>query len=267
MRLRLRRRPRCGPGRAGGPLPARPVPPLRASARGPARVERARRRSRSGCSRSAITSAAGSATSTPTSDTLRSISVTRPKSRSMRMSESVSTPKPAIAVMPDAATAAPVRAVRAPQRLDRVAPGDPLLAVALGQQHAELGRDRDHQRAERDRHRVQRHAHGEQDQRRPARREHDRHERRERAPAIAAERDREHQRDRREARRAVSPVAATGSPPARRTAPRAPAGRPGCALHPLRRMQARAHRFDHAAAARGPSAGCRTPASPRVDRA
>ena len=123
----------------------------------------------------ASTSAAGSATSTPTSDTLRSISVTRPKSRSMRMSDSASTPKPAIAV--DArgghgGAGAPVGCGAAPRPCR--SPASTLLAVALGEQHAELGRDRDHERAQRDRHRVQRHAHGEQDQRRPAGGEHDR---------------------------------------------------------------------------------------------
>ena len=51
----------------------------------------------------------GSATSTPSSETLRSIRVTSPKSRSIWISDSASTPKPAIAVTPEAATAAPVR--------------------------------------------------------------------------------------------------------------------------------------------------------------
>jgi hypothetical protein len=36
------------------------------------------------------------------------MSVTNPKSRSIVMSENTSTPNPAIAVMPDASTAAPV---------------------------------------------------------------------------------------------------------------------------------------------------------------
>ena len=38
----------------------------------------------------------------------------------------------------------------------RLVPGRALLAVALGEQHAELGGDRDHERAERCRHRVER---------------------------------------------------------------------------------------------------------------
>src|SRR3954469_18705793 len=58
--------------------------------------------------RSASTSTAGSTTSTPSSDTVRSTTVTQPKSRSMRMSETARTAKPAIAVAPDASTAAPV---------------------------------------------------------------------------------------------------------------------------------------------------------------
>ena len=56
------------------------------------------------------TSAAGRTTITPSSETVRSTTVTMPKSRSMRMSEAISAAKPAMAVMPDAITAAPVDA-------------------------------------------------------------------------------------------------------------------------------------------------------------
>ena len=98
--------------------------------------------------RSARTSTAGSTASTPTSDTARSITVTSPKSRSIATSEAISTAKPAIAVTPEASTAAPVTRYVRSQRLDRLPPGLALLAVARAQQDRELGRDRDHQRAQ-----------------------------------------------------------------------------------------------------------------------
>ena len=72
--------------------------------------------------------------------------------------------------------------------------------MSLGEQHAELGGDRDHERTERDRHRVQRHAHGKQDQRRPAAGQRDRRERHERPAHVAAEGQQQHERDDREAR-------------------------------------------------------------------
>ena len=55
--------------------------------------------------------------------------MTRPKSRSIAMSEAIRTAKPAIAVTPEASTAAPVERVRARQRLAGVRPGLALLAV------------------------------------------------------------------------------------------------------------------------------------------
>ena len=115
----------------------------RARAATPARAATAARRARR-----ARAPPAGRA-STPSSETARSTTVTKPKSRSMRMSETTSTANPAIAVAPRRRTARAGGAVGAGQRLgDRVAV-DPLLAVALRQQHAELGRDRDDQRAQR----------------------------------------------------------------------------------------------------------------------
>src|SRR3954471_19738041 len=84
-----------------------------------ARARRSRGRGSDGtCSRraprSASTRTAGSTTRTPSSDTVRSTTVTQPKSRSMRMSDTARTAKPAIAVTPLASTAAPVeRYVRA----------------------------------------------------------------------------------------------------------------------------------------------------------
>ena len=54
-------------------------------------------------------SAAGRATITPISATARSITVTMPKSRSILTSLARSTAKPAVAVTPEASTAAPVR--------------------------------------------------------------------------------------------------------------------------------------------------------------
>src|SRR5204863_68639 len=68
---------------------------------------RSRRGTRSRA-RSARTSTAGSTARTPSSETARSTTVTQPKSRSIWMSEMTSTAKPAIAVVPDASTAAPV---------------------------------------------------------------------------------------------------------------------------------------------------------------
>ncbi len=59
---------------------------------------------------SAHTTAAGSTSSTPSSDTVRSTTVTAPKSCSMRMSDAITAAKPAIAVAPEASTAAPVEA-------------------------------------------------------------------------------------------------------------------------------------------------------------
>src|SRR3954447_7581004 len=58
---------------------------------------------------SAQTSAAGRTARTPASATARSSTVTSPKSLNMRMSETINTAKPAIAVTPEASTAAPVR--------------------------------------------------------------------------------------------------------------------------------------------------------------
>ena len=107
-----------------------------------------------------------------------------------------------------------------------------LLAVALGQQHAELGRDRDHERAERDRHRVQRNPDREQDRaptsRSPARS----------APAARARGGDRRGRRRaararpRPGRRAASPGAARGRRPASPTRPPAPAGRRGSRCTP-----------------------------------
>ncbi len=58
----------------------------------------------------AQTRAAGKTSITPSRATARSITVTKPKSRSILMSLAISTAKPAVAVTPDASTAAPVRA-------------------------------------------------------------------------------------------------------------------------------------------------------------
>ena len=84
--------------------------------------------------------------------------------------------------------------VASAQRPDRVLTGEALLAEALGEQHAELGRDRDHERTQRDGHRVQRHANCEQDQRRPSGRQHDWSQRRQCATAIAPEGEQQHER-------------------------------------------------------------------------
>ena len=59
---------------------------------------------------SAQTRAAGSTSITPSRDTLRSTTVRIPKSRSIRMSDAIRAAKPAMAVTPEASTAAPVDA-------------------------------------------------------------------------------------------------------------------------------------------------------------
>ena len=59
---------------------------------------------------SAHTSAAGSTTITPSSETVRSTTVTIPKSLSILMSDATSAAKPAMAVAPEASTADPVDA-------------------------------------------------------------------------------------------------------------------------------------------------------------
>ena len=82
--------------------------------------------------------------------------MTRPKSRSIVIPLSASTPKPAIEVMPEASTAVPVRAYVSRSASPIDAPGLALLVVAGREDHAELGGDGDHERAERRRHRVER---------------------------------------------------------------------------------------------------------------
>ena len=141
-------------------------------------------------------------------------------------------------------------------------PACALLAVALGQQHAELGRDRDHQRAERDRHRVQRDPRREQHERRPAGRQRDRDQRHERARGAAQDRAAAPARPP-PARRAAS-AARRGEDDSAALASAASTGRPASsALHARRRVQLRAHLVDHLLLARrAASGGCRTPASP-----
>ncbi len=160
-----RRRGRRRPGRA---RPARP----------------ARQRGQLAAPRS--TSTAGSTTARRPSATARSTTVTRPKLRTMAMSESASTPKPAIAVTPGDEHRRAGRAVRAPQRPATSWPRQPLLAEALGEQHAELGGDRDDQRAERGRHRVERI--GATSERGPARGQRDRDQRHDRAADVGGRR-------------------------------------------------------------------------------
>ena len=94
------------------------------------------------------------------------------------------------------------RAVGPLERLARLEAGRALLAVAGAQQHRELGRDRDHERAERGRHRVQRHAHEPQHERRPARGQRDRDERHPRARprAVDGEQGERHRRQARQRR-------------------------------------------------------------------
>ena len=115
--------------------------------------------------------------------------------------------------------------------------------MALGQQHAELGRYRDDQRPQRDRHRVQGHAHSEQDQRRPAAGEHDRRERHEGSAPISPEGEQQHERDRREPgqqRDQAPPGRGDLSPRLGRQH-----GKPDQARADAGRgMQARAHRID-----------------------
>ena len=144
--------------------------------------------------RSSSTSTAGSTIITPSSETDRSTTVTTPKSRSILMPDSISTAKPAIAVDARGHHRPPGGGVGDRQRRGRVAAGLPLLAVALGQQHAELGGDGDHQRAQRDRHRVEGDAHREQHQRRPPAGQRDRDQRHQRPPGPPVH-GQQHQRD------------------------------------------------------------------------
>src|SRR4051794_13327331 len=90
-------------GRQAGRRGGRPAHVAQGRARIPGRRTAPPRRP---CS--ASTSTAGSTSMTPSSATVRSTTVTKPKSRSMRMSDTTSTAKPAIAVVPEARTAAPV---------------------------------------------------------------------------------------------------------------------------------------------------------------
>src|SRR5437763_10292747 len=92
--------------------PAAPAPRLAFGRRGrgtraPARRALSKMLPRS-CPRSASASAAGSTSSTPASETERSINVTKPKSLSIGTFESTRTPNPAIAVIPEVRTATPV---------------------------------------------------------------------------------------------------------------------------------------------------------------
>ena len=116
--------------------------------------------------------------------------------------------------------------------------------MALGQQHAELRREGHDQHPERDRHRVQRDPHDEQDQCRPAGGERHRDERDEHPPAVTAERHRQHQRDRQQTgqqRQQAPPGVGHLRPRAGRQHRQAyQAGG-----DPRGRVQARAHRFDH----------------------
>ena len=147
------------------------------------------------------------------------------------MSETISTAKPAIAVTPEASTAAPVDAIGAAQRLADVMPRAPLGPEPLAEQHAELRRDRDHERAEHDRHRVQRDPRGEEHERRPARREHDRHQRDERARERCAAR-RAARAPRPADRRAASRRGATATPGDRWPRPRGRAARRAARARP-----------------------------------
>ena len=80
------------------------------------------------------------------------------------------------------------RAVGAADRLGRRVAGRALGLEARRQQHRELGRDRQHERAEHRRQRVERHAQQPQHERRPAGGERDRHDRHPRAVPRAAPR-------------------------------------------------------------------------------
>ena len=103
--------------------------------------------------------------------------MTKPKSRSIWMSLAISTAKPAIAVTAGGEDGRAGARVGAPQRRLGPAPAAALLVEAAGEDHAELGRDRDRQRPQRRRHRVERDAGQPEDQRGPAGRQHGRHQR------------------------------------------------------------------------------------------
>ena len=122
----------------------------------------------------------GSNSRTPASATSRSTTVTRPKSRSTGATEIrpmssssgrpaiASTAKPAIAVTPEASTADAGARVGPAQRLADQSPAPPRSrVVARGKDDAELGGDRDHERTQRGRHRIERDAQRGDDQGRP----------------------------------------------------------------------------------------------------
>ena len=157
--------------------------------------------------------------------------MTAPKSRSMRMSEAIRTAKPAIAVRPEASDGGAGAGVGAAQRRGDVGADRALLLEAAGEDHRELGGDRDRQRPERRRHRVERDAGQPDQQRGPAGGEHGRQQRDQRAAeasgAAGAGRGRRRRARRGRAsngsRRARSPLRRR-SPAGRRGGPRPPAG-------------------------------------------
>ena len=213
-----------------------------------ARPGRAQRRrgdpARRPLSSAASTSAAGSATSTPTSDTERSTSVTRPKSRSIAMSESASTPNPAIAVTPRRPRRRPCAGRRAAApppcrgrparswrwRSDSSTLNSVEIAITSAPSVTDIGfsgtRSANSTSADQ------------------PRGEHDRHERHQRAAAVAPEGDQQDQGDGRERSEQRD------DPPPRRGDLSAGLGgehrqpdEPGA--DPRGGMQARAHPFDH----------------------
>ena len=118
--------------------------------------------------------------------------------------------------------------VGAAQRLADRAARLPLPLVARREDHAELGRDRDHQRAEGGRHRVERDAHRGDQQRRPAGRQHDRDQRHERAARPSGRARAAPARPRRARPAAASSGCGRDRRSPRRRSPAGPPGRPRC---------------------------------------
>ena len=224
-------------------------PPPRQSRRRPARAALADAPQRVRAARTAR-APTGSTSSTPPSDTVRSTSVTSPKSRSIVMLDKREHPEPGDRGDPRREHRRAGEPVRPRQRLG---PGERpprrSCAEALGQQHAELGRDRDHERAERGRHRVERDPRSRTGSATTTR-SRARSARAGRAPAATV-------------RRTASSTSPTAISPASSISIRRPdedsdasacaasTGRPAsAALTPGRRMQVRSHVVDHALLAR-----------------
>ena len=148
------------------------------------------RRERAGSPPSAQTSAAGSTSITPASATVRSTTVTRPKSRSIVIPLRREDAEAGDRGQPGGEHRRPGPRVGEAQRLADGRARLALLVVAGREDDAELGGDGDHERPERRRHRVERDVDRLEHERRPAGRQRDRQQRDERPRGRAVDRSR-----------------------------------------------------------------------------